>query len=252
VLGSSADGRQRPRSDDKTLPAAVTVPQRPLRSRLGRAVSTAANAILRQTIGRPEFWQFQIRGYERADRASSPRPGVIVFTGSSSIRLWKTLKEDMKPLDVINRGFGGSQLAQVGGYARRIVTPYRPRAVVLYAGENDLSFGKSPGTVLKDFKQFVSIVRGDLPQTWIYYISIKPAPWGTWQLRAEANHLITEYARTQERLQFIDVSSAMLDSQGEPRRELYGWDPIHMNASGYALWTSIIKPALMERFSRTG
>jgi lysophospholipase L1-like esterase len=215
---------------------------------LARPAASLTAAILAGTVGRSQFWQFQIAGYERADRASSPKPGVIVFTGSSSIRLWKTLEEDMKPLDVINRGFGGSQVAHVSYYARRIVTPYRPRAVVLYAGENDLGFRKSPEAVLHDIKQLVSIVNGDLPETWIYYISIKPARWGSWPLKDQTNRMIAEYVLTQERMQFIDVSSAMLDSHGEPRRELYGWDPIHMNQSGYALWTSMIKPKLMERF----
>src|SRR5438067_7294852 len=201
-------------------------------------------------MGQPQFWQFQIRAYEKADQASSPKPGVIVFTGSSSIRYWKTLSDDMQPLNVINRGFGGSQIAHVTYYARRIVTPYRPRAVVLYAGDNDLSFPpwKSPETVLNDFKQFVGTVHGDLPETWIYYISMKPAPWGNWQLMDQTNRMIAAYISTQPRVQFIDVSSAMLDSQGKLRRELYGWDPMHMNASGYALWTSIVKPVLMERF----
>jgi lysophospholipase L1-like esterase len=157
----------------------------------------------------------------------------------------------MKPLNVINRGFGGSRIADVNYYARRIVTPYRPRAVVLYAGDNDLSFPvwRSPETVLRDFKQFVSIVQDALPGTWIYYISIKPAPWGNWPLRDRTNRMIAAYIRTQERVQFIDVGGAMLDPQGKPRHDLYGWDPKHMNASGYVLWTSIVKPVLMERFA---
>jgi lysophospholipase L1-like esterase len=131
----------------------------------------AASALLLRTLGRPQLWQHQIAGYERADRASSPRPGVIVFAGSSSIRLWKTLPEDMKPLEVINRGFGGAQMAHVSYYARRILTPYRPRAVVLYAGENDLLLGRSPESVLSDIKQLVSILHSELPETWIHWRS---------------------------------------------------------------------------------
>ena len=221
---------------------------RSVRFLLRLAAPIAVIAIFFGAMGQPQFWHFQITGYEKADRANSPKPGVIVFTGSSSIRHWETLSDDMKPLDVINRGFGGSQLAHVNYYARRIVTPYHPRAVVLYAGDNDLSAWKSPETVLNDFKQFVSIVHGDLPETWIYYISMKPAPWGNWQLMDQTNRAIAAYIRTQPRVQFIDVSAAMLDSQGKPRSELYGWDPMHMNRSGYALWTSIVKPILMERF----
>jgi lysophospholipase L1-like esterase len=201
-------------------------------------------------MSRPQFWIFQIMAYQRADHSSFPKPGVIVFTGSSSVRLWRSLHEDMKPLEVINRGFGGSQIAQVNYYARTIVTPYRPCAVVLYAGDNDLSFPawKSPATVLNDFKQFVDIIHSDLPETWIYYISMKPTPQGEWQRKDQTNQLIEAYVRTQQRVQFIDVSRAMLDSQGNLRRELYGSDPMHMNAAGYALWTSVIRPVLMSRF----
>jgi hypothetical protein len=197
----------------------------------------------------PQFWGSQITAYERADQAAPPKAGVIVFTGGSSIRKWETLRADMKPLDVINRGFGGCELAHVNYYAQRIITPYRPRAVVLYAGDNDLSFfpWKSPQTVLSDFGQFVSIIHRDLPETWIFYVSMKPAPWGDWSLMDQTNRIIAAYIHTQSRVQFIDVSGAMLDSRGRLRRELYDWDPMHMNASGYALWTSIVRPILIDR-----
>ena len=123
-------------------------------------------------MGTSWFWSLQISAYEKQDRINPPKPGVIVFTGSSSIRFWHTLSEDMKPLDAINRGFGGSQLSQVNEYATRIVLPYRPKAVVLYAGENDMSWPwhKSADTVLADFQQFVKIVHTAIPDTPIYYV----------------------------------------------------------------------------------
>ena len=203
-------------------------------------------------MGNLDFWGSEISAFEKADRAYPPKPGVIVFTGSSSIRFWKTLADDMKPLEVINRGFGGSTIAQVNHYASRIVLPYRPRAVVLYAGDNDLSWpvSKSPEQVLGDFQQFVEIIHSQLPETWIYYVSIKPTTlrrknWATMQ---KTNELIADFIRTQPRAQFIDVSAAMLDARGRPRAELFRWDGLHMKTSGYALWTSIIKPVLLSRF----
>ena len=200
-------------------------------------------------MGTSWFWGFQIAGYEKQDRINAPKPGVIVFTGSSSIRFWRTLSDDMKPLDAINRGFGGSQLSQVNEYAARIVLPYRPKAVVLYAGENDMSWPwhKSADTVLADFQQFVKIVHTAIPETLIYYISMKPDParWGNWPTLANANRMIEAYGQTQDRVKFIDVSAAMLDAQGKPRRELFRWDGLHMNGQGYALWTFIIKPVLL-------
>ena len=199
-----------------------------------------------------ESWEPSIREFEKADRAHPPKIGSIVFTGSSSINLWNTLAEDMKPLDVVNRGFGGSEISDVNHYAARIVIPNRPQAVVLYAGENDLSgtWSKSPETVLGDFQRFIEIIHFQLPDTWIYYVSMKPSPlrWSNWGKLRKANQMIAAFCRTQDRVQFIDVSYAMLDARGQPRRELFRSDHLHMNALGYSLWTSIIKPVLLSRF----
>jgi len=201
-------------------------------------------------MGTSWFWGFQISDYEKQDQISPPKPGVIVFTGSSSIRFWHTLSENMKPLDAINRGFGGSHLSQVNEYAPRIELPYRPKAVVLYAGENDMSWPwhKSADMVLADFQQFVNIVHTAIPKTPIYYVSIKPDParWSNWPALAKANRMIEAYCHTEDHVRFVDVSAAMLDAQGKPRRELFGSDGLHMNAQGYALWTSIIKPVLLN------
>jgi lysophospholipase L1-like esterase len=204
------------------------------------------------TAGQADAWETEIRSFEQSDRVAPPRAGVIVFTGSSSIRLWDTLGDNMKPLDVINRGFGGSQIDEVNRYVPRIVLPYRPRAVVLYCGDNDLAEAnkKSAETVLADLQRFVQIVHGAMPETWIYYISIKPSTqrWSRWPEMRRANSLIAIFAQTQERVQFIDVSSAMLDSAGKPRPDLLKEDGLHPNAKCYQLWTSIIKPVLMQRF----
>ena len=200
------------------------------------------------SMGNVEFWESSIRNFEKADQAHPPRLGSIVFTGSSSILFWHTLADDMKPLDVINRGFGGSQIAQVNHYVARIVINYRPKAVVLYAGENDLSWpwSKSPETVFSDFRRFVETIHSQLPGTWIYYISMKPTPlrWSNWRTMQKTNKMIEDYSRSQERVQFIDVSTAMLDAQGKPRHELFRSDGLHMDAQGYSLWTSIIRPVV--------
>ena len=213
-------------------------------------LAVASGLFIFWAMGTSWFWGFQISTYEQQDRINPPKPGVVVFTGSSSIRFWRTLSEDMKPLGAINRGFGGSQLFQVNEYAARIVLPYRPKAVVLYAGENDMSWPwhKSADTVLRDFRQFVKIVHTAIPDTRIYYISMKPDParWGNWPALANANRIIEVYCRTEDRVKFIDVSAAMLDAQGKPRRELFRRDGLHMNGQGYAIWTSIIKSVLLE------
>jgi len=166
-------------------------------------------------------WEPSIREFEEVDRVHPPKLGAIVFTGSSSINLWQTLADDMKPLDVVNRGFGGSQISDVDQYAGRIVIPYLPRAVVLYAGENDLSgrWSKSPETVLGDFKRFVEIVHSQLPDTWVYFVSMKPSPlrWSNGGRLQRTNQMIEAFCATEERVQFIDVSAAMLANDNPPR-----------------------------------
>jgi len=204
-------------------------------------------------MGKAWFWKKAIRRFEKSDLVQPPEPGLIVFTGSSSINFWETLAQDMAPLNVVNRGFGGSQMAHVTYYASKIVMSYSPSAVVVYAGENDLSWpwSKVPETILHDFQDFVDLVQRQLPSTWIYFLSVKPTPlrWKQLEKQRRTNQLIEDFCRTKPQVQFVDVSSKMLDSQGRPRRDLFNWDGLHPNARCYAVWTSIIRPILMDRFA---
>jgi hypothetical protein len=203
---------------------------------------------------RAEFWEFQIRAYEENDRRCWPDPGAILFTGSSSIRYWRTLERDMDPLPVFNRGFGGCHLSHVIHCADRIIFPYRPKAIVLYAGENDLGWTsrKRPGIVLQDFQRFVELARSKLPMTRVYFISIKLARLrrGRWRAMREANKLVEEFARGREGVAFIDTTTAMLNPSGAPKPEFLPWYRMHMTARGYALWSAIVKPILMRDLRR--
>ncbi len=131
----------------------------------------------------------------------------------------------MKPLDVINRGFGGSQYSDLNQYANRIVIAYRPSAVVVYEGDNDLAAGssKTPESVAKEARVFTEIIHSALPQTWIYIISIKPSKsrLNEWPKMRAANRMIREFASTAERVRYIDVASAMLDTQGNLQADLF-------------------------------
>lgn len=178
-------------------------------------------------------------------------PGCIVFAGSSSFRYWDTLVSDMKPLDVVNRGFGGSEMADLNFYAKRIVIAYKPSAVVVYEGDNDLADGsKSPQMVAGDFRRFIQIVHTALPETWIYILAIKPskARWDQWPKMQLANTLIQNYAVTQQHTQFIDIATPMFDAKGNLPRDLFKADGLHPTAKLYAMWTAMIKPMLMQRF----
>ncbi len=215
--------------------------------------SCALSSYVFWAMGKAWFWKRAIRRFEESDLREPPKPGVIVFTGSSSINFWKNLAQDMAPLNVVNRGFGGSQMAHVTHYATRIVLPYSPGAVVVYAGENDLSWPwrKTPETILHDFQEFVHLVHAHLPTTSIYFISIKPTlmRWRGWEKQRGTNEMIKDFCRTKPKVQFVDVSNAMLDSSGKPRRNLFKWDGLHPSRRCYALWRAIIRPVLMEQFA---
>src|SRR5882672_12560139 len=116
-----------------------------------------------QTPAGPEAWEPSIKKFEKSDRQHPPEKGGVLFVGSSSIRIWESLAEDFPAVKVLNRGFGGSEIADSTYYAGRIIVPYRPRMIVFYAGDNDLAKGKSPDRVSDDFKEFVGRVRKDLP-----------------------------------------------------------------------------------------
>ena len=194
----------------------------------------------------PDTWESAIAAYEASDAESSPELGSIVFVGSSSILFWETLHEDMAPMPVLNRGFGGSEIAHATHFADRIVLPYEPTAIVLYAGDNDIGFGLSADCALRDFEAFAEHIQAAAPDTPIYYISIKPSParWELWEEMKRANLLIEARTMTHPALHFIDVSEAMLDEQGQPIADLFVGDGLHMTASGYELWTSIVRPRL--------
>lgn len=205
----------------------------------------------RATVSAQE-WESSIRAFERQDKAHPVSPGGIVFTGSSSIAYWSSLENDMKPLAVINRGFGGSEYTDVNHYADRIVIAYRPAAVVVYAGDNDLASPgrKSAQSVAQDVQQFVQMVHAQLPETWIFVLSIKPSilRWKRWPEMREANQLIQDFLRTQDHAAYIDVASPMFDQQGRLSDGLFIADGLHPSAKCYALWTSIIKPVLSRHF----
>lgn len=189
-------------------------------------------------------WQASFDAFAEADRANAPAPGGVVFVGSSSIRLWDDLESqfDLGGLGIVKRGFGGSRMADCRQYVSKLVLPYKPQIVVVYAGDNDLAEGRTPQQIRDDFIGFVEGVRKALPQTRIAYLSIKPSPLRASLLPAvrHANALIADYAATMPNLDYIDVFTKMLDAEGRPRADLYGADSLHLNATGYALWKSVI------------
>jgi lysophospholipase L1-like esterase len=194
----------------------------------------------------PQPWRAAIDQFVADDSAHPPPQHAVLFVGSSSIRMWTALARDFPGVPVINRGFGGSAIADSTHYADRIVIPYHPRVIVMYAGDNDVEEGCTPGQVLDEFKAFVSRVRRDLPGVALVYISIKPslARWALWPRMREANREIDRWARTQARVTFVDVAPLMLGPDGRPRADLFREDGLHMTPAGYAIWVEALQPVL--------
>lgn len=190
----------------------------------------------------------EIAAFEAADKTNPPKPGGILFVGSSSIRLWTTLAQDFPAYNVINRGFGGSQIADSIHYAPRIVTPYKPKIIVFFAGTNDLAEGKSPQTVAADYQTFVKTVRTTLPDVKVVYIAITPAPsrWDNLPQVKEANTLIQTQIAQDKNQRFLNTAPLFITPEGNPRPELFVEDRLHLNPQGYKLWKTALTPVLQE------
>lgn len=197
---------------------------------------------------RPHHLQYEsaIRAFEAQDRTNPPPENAVLFIGSSSIRLWTNAPQQFPRHRIINRGFGGSYLADSVALADRIVVPYNPKLIVLYAGDNDIAGGREPKQVLSAFQEFYRIVQRNLPDTTIAYLAIKPSPSrvGFMQQNREANRLIGEFISKNPGLKFVDVFTPLLGADGNPRAELFRKDMLHLNPTGYAIWADVLSPIL--------
>jgi len=191
-------------------------------------------------------WERAMREFAAMDRLHPPRTGAVIFVGSYSVRLWQGLEGQFCRTVVLKRGFGGARLSDCIEHLEPLVVQYRPRLVVLYAGDNDLADGASPREVLGRFAAFAERMRQRLPAAGLAFISIKPSPARQHLLQQArvANRLIESYIRGRPRLAYVDVFGAMLNGDGLPRGELFAPDGLHLNADGYALWRSVLAPHL--------
>ncbi len=209
--------------------------------------STAApvEAVALDPPSTPE-WERDMARFAAEDAATPPPANAYVFTGSSSVRLWATLAADFPGKPVLNRGFGGSQVRDAVHYADQLAVRYKPRMILLYAGDNDINAGRTPQQVASDVRAFIARIRRDLPDTPIAYLSIKPSPARAEQLprQREANALIRAETKRWKHVKYIDIATPMLDANGQPRPELSGPDRLHMNRAGYQLWRDVVAPYL--------
>ena len=198
-------------------------------------------------------WQGELDAFAIADRAGLPASDGVLFVGSSTIRMWLNIAQDFRQHPVvINRGFGGSTMADCSLFVHDLVVRYKPRLVLVYAGDNDLAEGRTPLQILESFAHFANTVRAELPNTRIAYISVKPSPSREKlmpQVR-ETNNVIAAYLRRLPNSEYIDVFTPMMGADGRPRAELFLGDRLHMNDEGYRLWQSVIVQYLPDPATR--
>ncbi len=195
----------------------------------------------------PAAWVEEMDAFAKLDADKAPPENAVLFIGSSSIRLWD-LAKSFPNLVAINRGFGGSQICDSTLRAESLALKYKPRLIVFYAGDNDINGGKSAEQVHIDFGAFVAKVRASLPETPIVVISIKPsiARWKLRDVQREANKLIAADCGADESLEFVDVWPVMLGDDGEPRKDIFVEDGLHLNELGYKLWAELLGPIVLS------
>jgi GDSL-like Lipase/Acylhydrolase family len=207
---------------------------------------SGSTGVAQQTV--TNHFEKEIAAFEAADRTNPPPRDAIEFLGASTIRFWRSIGNDFPGHKVFNRGFGGSQISDSIFFFDRIVVPYKPKMIVFYAGSNDINAGKTPDAVAEDFRTLAHKVESALPGTKLAFISINAAPsrFKDVEKIKKANQEIADFIAKDKQLLYIDTFSAMLDSDGHPRRELYRMDNLHPNGKGYAIWAPIVAPYLNQ------
>jgi len=192
-----------------------------------------------------ERWEKEVSAIEKRLKDAPPKAGGVVFAGSSSTRLWK-LDESFPGKGYVNVGFGGSELRDSTHFAPRLILPHRPKAVVLYAGDNDIQSGRTPEQLAADFKAFVAAVHKDAPDCKVYFIPVKPsiARWQKYEVQTKANALVKGICDADPKLRYVDIVPAMLGPDGKPLPELFVKDGLHLSPAGYARWTAAMAAAL--------
>jgi len=196
-------------------------------------------------------FQEEIEVFLKKDSILMPAANSILFVGSSSFNYWKDISNYFPGYPIINRGFGGSSLTDVIYFNKETILKYKPKQIYIYCGENDIAASDTitPKIVFERFKTLYTIIRTHLGnKVPVMYVSIKPsvARWTMEEKFVASNTLIHNFINKQKHTQFLDVHSAMLDTNGEVFKDIFIGDKLHMNARGYAIWQKIIAPTLVK------
>lgn len=190
----------------------------------------------------PKRFQKEIEILANKESCFSPDQELLLFAGSSSIRLWEDMESAFPGYHVINNGFGGSHFSDLLYYYDKLIAPYQPDVLFIYEGDNDIASDKEPKSILKEAQQLVGMIKRDKPDTKIVLISPKPSL-ARWELKAEykqLNGLLEEFARQTKGVEFADMWEAMVDEDGNVYRDIFVDDNLHLNAKGYKIWEEVI------------
>jgi lysophospholipase L1-like esterase len=191
----------------------------------------------------------EIEAFEKEDKATPPPKDAIVVTGASSIRRWHpTIREDLAPLTIIPRGFGGSTMEDALYWIDRVAITYAPRAVVVYEGDNDTGrYQVPPAKIAEQFVAMVKKIHTALPKTRVYVIGIKPSVsrWEVWPVSVKANELLKAYADKEDLVEYIDVAKTMLQPDGHVMTDIFVEDNLHLNPKGYKIWSAAVRAVLI-------
>lgn len=200
----------------------------------------------------PKRFAPEIDAFKQWDRKNAWPTDAILFAGSSSIRMWPT-RESFPNLPVINRGFGGAEIPDMLHYYENVIKPYAPRVIVFYCGDNDIAEGRSVKQLVADFTTFLQRVRNDFPRTHVIYLPAKPsiARWNLWPQMHEANDQIKAMADGDALLTFAKTDVVLLGEDGEPQKQLFMNDGLHLNDAGYEKWTHVVAPLIKSAMNPT-
>lgn len=191
----------------------------------------------------PDRWKSDMDEFAKADANIAPDLNPVLFIGSSSLRLWPDLHADFPTIPVLNRGFGGSQLSDVLHHFDQILSHHKPRAILLYEGDNDLAAGKTTDAFIKDLVAFHEMVRERWPEVPVGFLAIKPSPSRAklLSLQKRTNQAVEERCATWDGWTFLDVATPLLLPDGVPDPLYFTKDRLHMNANGYRVWRAIVQ-----------
>jgi len=197
---------------------------------------------LNATAQDPNRYKDQVDKLYNTEYDFSPEKKRVVFTGSSSIRMWKDVTTRFPEYNIVNNGFGGSHFSDLIYFYDQLITKQKPDILFIYEGDNDIAANKKVNKIYKEAKSLVNRILTDLPETKVVLISPKPsiARQSFEKKYRKLNRKLSKFCQNTKDVEFADVWSVMFDKNGKVYEDIFIEDGLHMNKKGYDLWTEVI------------